>query len=282
MKKVLKWSAAALGVLVGLTLLAGVALHPIGMKKLTRTFPGVSVEQVAIPTDAGALARGKHAATIWGCIRCHGDNLAGSLMTHDPIDGYVPLLATIPASNLTSGEGGIAGSYTDRDWVRAIRHGVKPGGQVELFMYDYSTMSDRDLGDLIAYLKQLPPVDAEQPAASYGPLLPAFVAVGVFTPVAERIDHNAPRPAEPVPGATREYGKYLSALCSSCHGGGLVQPVHGSYSRDGFARAVRTGILPSGTEIGRAMPPRIYGELNDTELAALWLYLENPPLTQTR
>ena len=61
-----------------------------------------------------------------------------------------PFLGTIPASNLTSGKGGIAKSYSDADWIRAIRHGVKPDSRVEILMYDYSTMSDRDLGALIA------------------------------------------------------------------------------------------------------------------------------------
>jgi len=66
---------------------------------------------------------------------------------------------------------GIAGSYTDTDWIRAIRHGVKPDSRVEMFMYDYySTMSDRDMGDLIAYLKQIPPVDSNYPPTRFGPI----------------------------------------------------------------------------------------------------------------
>lgn len=281
MKKILKWSAIALVVLIALTLLASVALYSSGMQKLTRTYPNIAVEQVKISTDADAIARGKHIASIWACTRCHGDNLGGTVITSDPIDGYVPILGTIPASNLTSGKGGIAKSYTDADWVRAIRHGVKLNGHVEIFMYDYSTMSDRDLGDLIAYLKQISPVDSNQPALTYGPILPIAQAVGVFTPVAELIDHSAARTAEPVPGAIKEYGKYLSALCTACHGG-LVAPIQGKYKQEDFVRTVRTGVLPNGTQIGRAMPPSNYGAMNDTELTALWLYLQSPPTSQAR
>lgn len=281
MKTILKWSAIVLVVLIGLIVVASVALYSNGTEKLSRTFTTIPVEQVKISTDADAIARGKHIATIWACTRCHGNNLDGALITNDPIDGYVPLLGTIPATNLTPGKGGIAKSYTDADWVRAIRHSVKPNGHVEIFMYDYSTMSDHDLGDLIAYLKQIPPVDSDQPGMSYGPILPIAVAVGVFTPAAETIDHKAQRPAEPTPSATKEYGKYLAALCTACHGS-LVAPVQSKYKQEDFTRAIRTGVLPNGTQIGRAMPPRIYGELNDTELTALWLYFQNSPVSQVR
>jgi hypothetical protein len=103
----------------------------------------------------------------------------------------------------------------------------------------------------------------------------------VFTPAAELIDHSAAHPADPVPSATKEYGKYLAALCTACHGG-LVAPMQGKYKQEDFASAIRTGVLANGTQIGRAMPPSIYGELNDTELTALWLYFQNSPLSQAR
>lgn len=282
MKKILKWSAIAFVVLVALTLLASMALYSIGMQKLTRTYPNITVEQVKTLTDADAIARGKHIASIWACTRCHGADLSGSLITNDPIEGFIPILGTIPASNLTAGKGGIAKSYSDTDWVRAIRHGVKPNGRVEIFMYDYSTMSDRDLGALIAYLKQASPVDSDQHAMNYGPILPFASAFGLFIPAAEVISHGAPRPADPLAAATKEYGKYLSALCTACHGTNLVAPIRGKYTQDGFMRAVGTGVLPDGTQVGRAMPPNIYGEMNDTELTALWLYLQNTPTSQAQ
>ena len=152
MNRFLKWTALVVGALFVLVAIAGVVLYPMGMKKLNQSYAILPVETVKVPTDADAIARGKHIATIWACTTCHGENLSGWVITKDPIQRTVPLLATIPASNLTSGKGGIATSYTDTDWVRAIRHGVTPEGQVEVLMFDYSTMSDQDLGDLIAYL----------------------------------------------------------------------------------------------------------------------------------
>jgi cytochrome c553 len=146
-------------------------------------------------------------------------SLSGTIMTNDPVEGDIPTFGAIPATNLTSGNGGVAKTYTDADWIRAIRHGVKPDGQVEIYMYEYfSNMSDQDLGDLISYLKQIAPVDSDTPAMHYGPIVPIFTAIGIFTPAAELIDHNASPHADPVAGTTKEYGRYLSAICAGCHG----------------------------------------------------------------
>ena len=271
MKKIMKWTGIVLGGLIGLALLVGLALYPSGMERLTRSYLGISVETVKIPTDPDAVARGKHITIVWGCTKCHGADLSGTLITNDPIEGTVPILGAIPASNLTSGKGGIAKSYADADWVRAIRHGVMPDSQVEIFMYDYSTLSDQDLGDLIAYLKQVPPVDTDYPAASYGPIVPIAPAIGIFTPVAEVINHTAPHPADPAPGATREYGKYLSVICAGCHGNSVAKKLS-NWSQADFIRIFRTGVLPDGRQLGPTMSSKNASELNDQELAALWLY----------
>jgi cytochrome c553 len=270
MKKFFKWMGIVLGALVGLTLLAGLVLYPIGMKSLTRTYPNITVESVNTPTDTDAIARGKHVSVIWACTKCHGEDLSGKILTNDPVEGTIPTFAAIPAPNLTSGKGGIGQSYTDTDWIRAIRHGIKANDQAEIYMY-VSTLNDQDLGDLIAYLKQIPPVDSDLPMISYGPLIPIAPALGIFTPAAELIDHNAPHPEDPVPGATVEYGKYLSAICAQCHGNGISNAVK-NWKQEDFIRTFNTGVLPDGRQLGSRMSSKTYNEMNDTELAALWLY----------
>ncbi len=275
MKRLLKWTGIVFGGMIGLALLAGFALYPSGREQLTRSFPNIPVETVSVPADPDAIARGRHIAVVWGCTKCHGEELSGSLLADDPF------LGTIPASNLTSGSGGIAKSYTDADWVRAIRHGVKPDSRIEIFMYDYSTMSDRDLGALIAYLRRIPPVDSDYPAMHLGPIIPIAPAVGLFTPAAERIDHGAPRPADPAPGATKEYGRYLFALCTECHTTNLAGKLE-KWKQEDFVRALRTGVLPDGKHLGAAMSPKTFGEMNDTELTALWLYLQSLPAAKSQ
>lgn len=171
MRRIMKWAGILFGGLIGLALLAGLALYPIGMKQLNRSDPGTPVEAIAVPRGPDAVARGKHVAIERACTECHGADLSGKLLVD------VPMVGTIPAANLTSGRGGIAKSYSDADWTRALRHGVKPDSRSEFFMYDYSTMSDQDLGALLAYLKQIPPVDSDYPAMHVGPLSAIVLAV---------------------------------------------------------------------------------------------------------
>ena len=274
MKKYFKWIVRIFGGFILLALLVSLVLYWVGIKKLKRSYPGITVEQITIPAGPAAIANGKHVSVVWACTRCHGKNLGGMVFRKDPIDGTIPVMGgSIPATNLTSGRGGIAQSYKDADWVRAIRHGVKPNGEAAVFMYDYSTMSNEDLADLIAYLKQIPPVDEEYPRKHYGAILPVVAAMGVLAPVAGSINHNLKSVSKPVPGPTREYGSYLSASCTGCHGGGPVASLRGSWSKEEFVQVVRTGFLPNGRKI-RAMPPATYGEMTDQELEALWLYFK--------
>jgi mono/diheme cytochrome c family protein len=271
MKKIIQWTSIVLSGLFVLIVVAGLLLYPVGMKKLNQTYPNLAVETINIPIDKEAIARGKHIATIWTCSRCHGEDLSGSVITNDPLAGIVPLLGTIPASNLTSGKGGIASSYTDTDWVRAIRHGVLPDGHVATLMYDYSRMSNQDLGDLIAYLKQIPRIDTNYPEMAYGPILPVLSNIGLLTPAAEKINHSAPRPADPTPGATVEYGAYLSAICNACHGNSIGYTVN-KWAQAEFVSTFQTGVLSNGRQFGPTMSSNTFREMTDTELTALWLY----------
>ena len=275
MKKFLKWTGVMLGGLIVLTLLTGLVMYPIGMNKITRTYPNITVEPVNIPDDADAIARGRHVSVIWACTKCHGEDLSGKLLTNDPIEGTIPTFGDIPAPNLTSGQGGVGLTYTDADWVRAIRHGLKPNTQAVIYMY-VSSMSDQDLGDLIAYLKQIPPVDSELPTIRYGPLIPLLPALGIFTPAAELLDHNAPHSADPAPGATAEYGRYLSAICAECHGARIaIATKSKNWTQEDFIRTFNTGVLPDGRQLGPTMSSKTFHEMNDMELAALWLYFTN-------
>jgi len=135
-------------------------------------------------------------------------------------------------------------------------------------------MSDRDLGALNAYLKQIPPVDSDYPAMHFGPIVPIAPAVGLFTPAAELIDHDAPRPADPAPGATKEYGRYLSVICAGCHGNSVAGKLE-KWNQEDFIRTIHTGVLPDGKQLGPTMSSKTFSEMNDMELSALWLYFRD-------
>jgi cytochrome c553 len=250
----------------------------------------VVLTTLAVPDDAEAIAWGGHLVNaVTGCVDCHGPVLAGTVMSDDAV-------GVVPAPNLTSGRGGIGGELTAADWVRAIRHGVRHDGSSLLIMpsYAYAHLSDRDLGAMVAYLRQLPPVDNDLPAFKLRPLGRALVAAGAFDEefVAKKVPHRS-RYDEVEPGISLAYGEYLANIsgCTSCHRpdlkGGPAGPPDAppasdispaalaTWDRDDFFRAMRDGQRPDGAEISEFMPWRVMGRMTDDELDAIWIFLQS-------
>lgn len=292
LKKVLKWLGIVVAGIIGLLVLAAIGIYMISNSKINKTYD-IKVEAIAVPTDSAAVARGAHIAESRVCYDCHGADMAGGAF----LDG--PAMGTVYASNLTPGKGGVGSRYNDTDWVRAIRHGVNPAGKALFGMPSeaYWPMNDTELGALIAYLKQLPAVDKSYPAPAYGPISRMLTATSNEFHAVDKIDHNAPRPAELVPAPTAEYGKYLAKFCIACHGkdfsGGIQvgppnwpvtanitpDPEHGigNWSEEDFFRAIREGNRPDGPDMHPEAMPRSIGKMTDDELKAIWLYLQTVP-----
>ena len=209
------------------------------------------------------------------------------------------MLGKIPARNLTPGKGGVGSEFTDADWVRAIRYGINPEGQSLIIMpssYFYY-FSDSDLGDIIAYLNTLPPVDKEWPAPEFTSLGKILVSAGALGRVieTENINHSVVRPSAPVEGATAAYGGYLVEVsgCRMCHGEDLTgvenppnpaaPPVPGLvagsevafWSEAQFITTIRTGMTPSGHSLTEFMPWKEFGNMTDDQFKAIWLYLNS-------
>ena len=296
-RKILKWIGIVLGSLIGLLVLAFITLYIIGSAKWNRirgNVYDVPVEMIPIPSDQASIARGEHLAAIRGCKYCHEETLSGQFDS-------VPGLITLSFPNLTAGAGGVGGANTDQDWVRAIRHGVGHDGRGLLLMpsRNFYSLSDEDLGLLIAYLKTLPPVDNELPGTAPGPLGRVMLALGQFPPEATNpdvlvIDHDGPLPVPPQPGVTVEYGKYLASTCALCHGanfnGGIIRTdaeylapnlTPGGevafWSEEDFITTLRTGVTPGGKQLKDAMPWKYFGQMTDDELKAVWMYLQSLP-----
>jgi hypothetical protein len=125
MGKVLKWIAFVLGGLIGLALIAVLALGLLGGSRLNRVYH-VEPEAIPIPTDPASLERGRHLA-LSICADCHGENLGGDLF----LDASG--MATFYAPNITTGAGGMGGQPVD-DLVLAIRHGIDQDGTPLLVM----------------------------------------------------------------------------------------------------------------------------------------------------
>lgn len=317
MKKVLKIFVSLVVVLVvlgasGLLWARGKAAETLG-----RTIPVHAVDfpipfpldsaEVAdeglTPEEADALAmeraveRGRHLVeSRYVCVECHGRNFGGGVMVDDP------MLGRLLGPNITSGPGGKTAAYTPADWDRIVRHGVKPDGKpAAMPSEDFKSMSDEELSDIISFIRSKPPVDATVPPVSLGPLGTVLVATGQLPLSADIIrKHDQPHVAvPPTAEATVEFGRHLAGVCSGCHQeslvGGKVPAGDPSWplaanltpSGDGlaawdfddFAMVMRTGTRPDGTDLQYPMSMVVgYTQgMTDTELQALWAYLQSIP-----
>lgn len=321
MKKFLKWAGIVFSALVGLIVIVLVGIQLKTQARLTRVYD-IPEQAVAIPTDEAAIERGQHIFRIRGCEACHSDGGYLDLSETSPafdahldstarelprMEGHIymddPAIGKVIASNLTSGRGGVGSVYTDQDWSRAIRHGIRASGTPLLFMpsTEFYFLSDEDLAAVIAYIKSAPPVDNELPPSTLswtGRVVMTLVPAITFIP-AELIPHDAPRPAAPEAGITPEYGEYLTYSCKVCHGltmsGGPIPGFPstwppapnltfgaGSALRlwmdDEFISTIRTGLTPEGRKLrAEFMPWGSYTFMSDDELKAVWVYLQSLP-----
>jgi mono/diheme cytochrome c family protein len=296
MKKVLKWFGIVLGSLVVIVLLAVLVLYTMGSMMATRKY-STEVESVSLANSPEAVARGKHLAeSVSLCVDCHGDNLSGTLMSDDP------MIAILAATNLTSGQGGVGATYSDADFVRVLRHGLRPDGTSLFIMPSnyYAYYNDADLAAIIAYIRSVQPVDNTLPKVKTGPMGRVLTGLGMFPPtMAEMIKKSGAKPSQVTPGVTKEYGEYVSniAACRDCHGPNLAGNVPGNFAPYGpnltpggelarwsetdFVNAIRTGQTPTGRTLSDDMPWKKYGQMTDEELKALWAYLSTVEALET-
>jgi cytochrome c553 len=291
MKRVIRFSGWALLALVALGLVAAGAAHLLAQRKLNRSIE-VTVAPVAFVNDDTALTRGKYLFRSRGCGECHGDNGAGKLLIDDPggLRVWTP--------NLTAGPGSAVAKYTEADWVRTIRHGVKPDRRPILIMpcEDYNRFTDADVAAIVAYVRSLPAVQGEIGRIEMPLVMQALYAADVVPDAPQRIDHTLPPAKAVAEGPTPEHGAYVANMCKGCHGetfhGGkipgsppdwppapdLASPaINATYdSVDRFKAMLKSGKRPSGEAI-KVMPFPSLAALNDTDVEALYAYLKTLP-----
>ncbi|GAB4501751.1 MAG: cytochrome c [Anaerolineales bacterium] len=257
----------------------------------------IPAESVALPADSASLSEGHRIFGYRGCLACHGEHLEGKIYLSNPA------LGEVIASNLTRGAGGIGAAYRDEDWVRAIRHGIRPDGTPLLFMpvTEFYFLSDGDLGKIIAFIKSVPPLENHLPPSEIsltGRVVMTLVKEITFIP-AELIPQNAPRPAAPQAEISPAYGEYLALSCKVCHGptlsGGKIPAFPDDYPWPAnlttsaerplpywtfadFKQILRSGITLHARQIDpQYMPWTSYQYFSDDEIAAVWAYLQSAP-----
>ena len=248
--------AALLAVLLGLIGVVGAyGLYRIATP---RAVPSASF------AAAGDSARGEHLAAVV-CASCHsasgtlplsgGNNLA--------LDTGLPL-GNIYPKNLTPGAE--VANWSDGDIARAVRYAVAPNGRPLMMpVGGFRSLSDQDLGAIIAYVRTQPAVNAQTPENYASLLLGLLVGANIFN-----IDYAAlPQPiVAPAKAANPAYGRLprrrdgLPRLPRreprrqsepTQPPGPNLNSVRGWTAAE-FMHAIRTGIRPSGQPLRPPMP----------------------------
>ncbi|WP_235927713.1 c-type cytochrome [Sandarakinorhabdus rubra] len=223
----------------------------------------------------GDAGRGAHIARVYGCVSCHGADLAGGAM-----EG-------LEVPNLTA----LGERYTASDLARALRRGLRPDGTAIMWpmVGKYlGPMADEDAADLHAYLASLP-ARPQTPGASALPVRPLALALGVLKPnplfarSGEGASARAPRPGDPA------WGAYFTRMaCAECHNFDLsglpgetpaLADVMQVYDWPGFVTLTTTGRAPDGRTLGLmtdASRQRLR-HLTEPERRALFDYLKRLP-----
>jgi mono/diheme cytochrome c family protein len=300
LRRILKWAA-----LVLLVLIAGVTITTIARQHLKYDAPYPDIKS---SDDSAVIAKGKH--LVLGpahCVDCHSPiRNVDSLLK---LGQEVPLIGgnkfDLPfgkfyTRNLTSDvETGIGG-MTDGEIARVLRYSVKKNGEAVLPFMPFQDMSDEDITAIVSYLRSLKPVHNPVPDHDYnmvGNLIKAFLI-------------KPWQPTGPLKTAVKEdttatYGRHMVmavANCNECHtkrdaignyvgehlAGGAVFEEKGKptlispnltpdptgriykWSEEDFIRRFRMGRVISHSH----MPWESFSRMNDTELKAIYNYLQ--------
>jgi mono/diheme cytochrome c family protein len=171
----------------------------------------------AATADEDAVTRGEYLVRAGGCFSCHtaagGQKLAGGRALATPFGTfYSPNITPDPETGI--------GRWTDAQFLRALREGVRPDGANYFPVFPYPSftgITDSDALAIKAYLFSLPPVHRENRAHDVPfPFSWRFLQTGwkwlFFTP----------GPFRPAPDRSAVYnrGAYLItalAHCGECH-----------------------------------------------------------------
>jgi mono/diheme cytochrome c family protein len=295
MKRWISWTVV--GVAAAVVLAAGAAAlgYQMAERKMVRKID-VQVKPVAYFNEAQAGERGKYLFESRGCTECHGANGGGREFVND---GKGVRLA---GPNITPT--GVTVAYKPEDWVRTIRHGVKPNGQPAMIMpsEDYNRLTDQDLAALVSYVRSLAPAQGGGAVIEFPVPVRVLYGFGAIKDAAEKIDHSLP-PAQPVAQAVNaQHGAYVANMCVGCHGEHLsggkipggppdwppaanITPGEGSamsrYPSAGpFVAMLRSGKRPDGTPI-KVMPFESLAKLSDVDAQAVYEFLKTVPARPT-
>lgn len=131
-------------------------------------------QPIIAPDTTDPVARGKYLTTaVYDCYACHSADIATvNPMQPELSEGFfgggtmMPEAGgnTVPTANITFDRATGIGSWTEEQFVTAMRHAKRPDGSVILYpMARMPHVSDGDLRSMYAYLKTVPRISAHHP-----------------------------------------------------------------------------------------------------------------------
>jgi len=253
------------------------------------------------------LDRGKTLFAIGGCASCHmtpeqndRTRLGGGLALKTQFGTFYP-------PNISSDSKDGIGSWTERDFIRAMREGVSPDGRhyYPAFPFtSYRHMAPDDLADLLAYLKSLPAV--QHRASAHDLAFPFNVRRGLGLWKLAFLDGSVIASS----GSKLDEGRYLvegPGHCAECHsprniagairvefkfsggpdaeGKGWVSNITphergiGAWSQDEIAELLKSGFTPEFDAVGGSMVDVVKNtaQLSDEARMAMAAYLKSLP-----
>ncbi|MGC6386354.1 cytochrome c [Ewingella sp. S1.OA.A_B6] len=266
---------------------------------------------VTLASDNRAeLARqGKQVATAADCQACHthpegGQPFAGGYAIHSP-------MGTIFTTNITPSKAFGIGNYTEEQFARAVRQGVRPDGKnlyPAMPYTSYSHMSDQDINAMYAYFQQdVKPV--ETPTEETALPFPFNMRIAMAGWNMMYLD-SAPFKPDASKSAEWNRGAYLvngAGHCDTCHtprnlmmgsvsdkplAGGMVGPWYapnissdpvsgiGNWSQAQLVEYLKTGRTAGKNQAAGGMAEAVQNSLQympNEDLNAIAFYLKNSP-----
>jgi mono/diheme cytochrome c family protein len=183
-----------------------------GLNLLTASTPAVAAD------PAGDAERGAYLVIAAGCAACHTDSdnegvaFAGGHRLETPYGVFV-------TPNITADDTTGIGTWTDTEFVAALREGTRPDGSVYYpsFPYpSYAGMTERDALDIKAWLDAQPPVSQTNGPHELNWYVPGRWAMRIWRTLFAPWEY----PADPAADAEWQRGAYLvrhMGHCGECH-----------------------------------------------------------------
>jgi mono/diheme cytochrome c family protein len=204
-------------------LIAAVILMAIGAVAyvvLNRTDRSAGTAPViaGAPASADVLARGEYLTKAADCVACHTVP-----QSNRPFAGGVAFklpFGTIYSSNITADPASGIGSWSDDEFVRAVREGVRNDGQhlYPAFPYtSYTQLSRSDVLAIKAYLLSLPAINQANRANDLGFPFNQRWAMGFWNAAFFKSQRFV---ADPAKSPEWNSGAYLATAlghCAECH-----------------------------------------------------------------